>query len=464
MTIVPEQSFSIPKGARLHFMGIGGIGMSGLASIYLDRGCHISGCDAKINASAHRLQQRGAAISAGHHPAHLNEGAQVVVYSSAIAADEPELVEARAKNLRTISRGELLAALAMEHRLIGVAGAHGKTTTSGMASQLLIHAGWDPTVVVGGIMLSLGTNARNGTGSYLVAETDESDGSFLHLFPHIAIVTNIDREHVNHYQSFDTLIAAFQQYVLQLRAGGTLICCADDPIIRETLGYPSQLTYGFGSAADVTSDRIRLSVHSSQFHASYKGRALGAFELSVPGRHNVLNALAVIALGLTLDLPMVTVREALAGFQGTRRRFQLRQLPGDIWFVEDYAHHPSEIQATLDADAINGRHRVVVFQPHRFSRTQSLEREFMSCFDRADGVIITDIYPAFEAPIPGVSGERLASLIRDRGHPYVRYVPKQELTTFVERIARPGDTIFFLGAGDIGEVCHAVATRMRSSS
>ncbi|MBI4596845.1 MAG: UDP-N-acetylmuramate--L-alanine ligase [Candidatus Omnitrophica bacterium] len=462
--ILPEQAVRIAPGTRLHFLGIGGIGMSGLASIYQERGCQISGCDAKVNASAHRLRQRGAIISAGHHPAHLHEGAQVVVYSSAVAAEEPELVEARARGLRTISRGELLAALAMEHRLIGVAGAHGKTTTSGMASQLLIHAGWDPTVVVGGIMLSLGANARNGTGAYLVAETDESDGSFLHLFPHIAIITNIDREHLNHYQSFDTLIAAFQQYALQLRAGGALICCADDPIIRETLSYPSQLTYGFSCGADVTAERIRFLAHSSAFRASFKGRALGAFTLSVPGRHNVLNALAVIALGLTLDLPMLTVREALAGFQGTRRRFQLRRLPGDIWFVEDYAHHPSEIQATLDADAINGRHRLVVFQPHRFSRTQALEREFSSCFDRADGVIITDIYPAFETPIPGISGERLATLVRDRGHPHVRYVPKQELSSFVQRIARPGDTIFFLGAGDIGDLCHAVATQMRSSA
>ena len=449
---------------RLHFIGIGGIGMSGLASICLERGCAVSGCDAKANSFAHRLQEQGAAMTLGHHPSHLDESVDVVVYSAAVSAQEPELLEARSRGLRVMSRGEFLAALAVDRRLIGVAGAHGKTTTSGMASQLLIQAGWDPTVVVGGLMLSLGTNARTGTGSYLVAETDESDGSFLHLSPDIAVVTNIDREHLNHYQTFERLVEAFEQFVGQLKPGGTLIRCVDDPLIRDALRAPSQLGYGCDPSADVTAERIRFFGHGSRFEALFRGRTLGTFTLQVPGRHNVLNALAVISLGLTLDLPMITVREALASFQGTGRRFQVMRLPGDIWFVEDYAHHPSEIQATLDADAIRERHRLVVFQPHRFSRTQSLERELTQCFDRADGVIVTDIYPAFESPIPGISGERLAHLIKDHGHPWVRYVSKPELPCVVRQIARPGDTIFFLGAGDIGEMCHDLARRLHPAA
>jgi UDP-N-acetylmuramate--alanine ligase len=331
-----------------------------------------------------------------------------------------------------------------------------------MASQLLIQAGWDPTVVVGGLMLSLGTNARSGTGAYMVAESDESDGSFLLLSPDIAIVTNIDREHLNHYGTFARVVEAFEQFVSRLRPGGTLIRCADDPVIRERLSHPSQVSYGFGPGADVTAEPVQLHGFGSRFRAAYHGRSLGVFTLQVPGRHNVLNALAVISLGLTLELPLVTIREALRQFRGTGRRFQVVRLPGDIWFVEDYAHHPAEIRATLAADALPERHRVVVFQPHRFSRTQSLEAELTTCFDRADGVIVTDIYSACEPPIPGISGERLAGLIKAHGHPCVRYVPKPELPVFVSRIARSGDTIFFLGAGDIGELCHDLAARLHS--
>ncbi len=451
---------TIREGMRIHFMGVGGIGVSGLAAICLDRGCIVSGCDAKFNSIAHRLQERGATILIRHSQAHLEEPSDLLVYSSAVPQEEPELREARARGIPTMTRGELLAALAAERKLIGVAGTHGKTTTSGMSSQLLLHAGWDPTVVVGGVVLSLGTNAKPGRGAYFVAETDESDGSFLHLSPHIAIVTNIDREHLNYYQTFDRLIEAFKQYVGQMAPGGTLIRCYDDPLVRRVLTHPSQVSYGLDPEADVTVERVVLDGHGSRFRALYKGRALGNFALQIPGAHNVLNALAVISLGLTLDLSMITVSEALASFQGTGRRFQVMRLPDDIWFVEDYAHHPSEIQATLAADATKGRHRLVVFQPHRFSRTQSLEREFTMCFDRADGVIVTDIYAAFESPIPGISGERLARLIKDHGHPCVRYVPKQELSMFVSHIARPGDTIFFLGAGDIGDMCHDVATRL----
>lgn len=443
-------------------MGVSGIGVSGLAAVCRERGCVVSGCDPKLNGVARRLEAQGAAVSVGHDARHVDDPIELLVYSSAVSGREPELLEARARGIRTMSRGELLAALAADRPLIAVAGAHGKTTTSGMASQLLIQAGWDPTVVVGGVMLSIGTNARSGTGAYLVAETDESDGSFLLLSPRIAIVTNIDREHVNHYRTFGRLVEAFEQFVGQLAPGGVLIACADDEMVRDALRSPSRLTYGLDQAADVTAEGIRLLGDGSRFQAVYNGRTLGPFTLQVPGRHNVLNALAVISLGLTLEIPLITVREALAGFEGTKRRFQRLRLPGDIWFVEDYAHHPSEIRATLDADVIRDRHRLVVFQPHRFSRTQLLERELTVCFDQADGVIVTDIYPAFESPIPDVSGERLARLIKAHGHPCVRYVPKEELTSFVRCIAQPGDTIFFLGAGDIGELCHDVAARLHS--
>ena len=451
---------AIRPGMRIHFMGISGIGVSALAEICLAREVIVGGCDLKLNGTSHRLQDHGAALSLGHDPRHLDGGVDVVVYSTAVSSNEPELLAARARGIPTITRGELLAELAAGQRLVAVAGAHGKTTTSGMASELLLRAGWDPTVIVGGVMLSTGTNARHGTGTYLVAETDESDGSFLRLFPEIAMVTNIDREHLNHYRSFERLIAAFQQFIGQLRSGGTLIRCVDDPLIRRGLTHASQVSYGFRPEADVTASQVQFEAYGSRFRALSDGCALGAFTLQVPGHHNILNALAVISLGLTLDIPLVTIREALANFRGTQRRFQMYQLPNDIRFVEDYAHHPSEIQAPLSADMSSGRRRLVVFQAHRFSRTHSLEREFSACFDHADGVIVTDIYAAFEAPIPGVSGQRLAGLIKAHGHPCVRYVPREDITAFIPRITRSGDTVFFLGAGDIGEVCHDVAERL----
>ena len=453
---------AISPSTRLHFMGIGGIGMSGLAGICHEQGLAVSGCDVKLNATSRELQKHGVPIAAGHEPEHLDAGTDLLVYSSAVSPAEPELAEALARGLRTMSRGQLLAELASTRRLVAVAGAHGKTTTSAMASQLLLEAGWDPTVVVGGLMRSTGTNAWLGTGTYMVAETDESDGSFLHLAPHIAIITNIDREHLNHYGSLERLVEAFQRFAWQLTPGGTLIRCYDNELVRYSVSYPSQLSYGFDSNADLSVEDVELDGHGSRFRPIFRGRRLGAFTLQVPGRHNVLNALAVISLGLTLELPLVTIREALAGFTGTRRRFEVLRLPGDVWFVEDYAHHPSEIRATLAADATLGRHKLAVFQPHRFSRTHALEREFSACFEDADGVIVTDIYAAFEPPIPGVSGERLAELIRTHGHPCVRYVPRQEVRDYVASVARSGDTVFFLGAGDIGDMCHDVAAQLRA--
>ena len=451
------------NGKLIHFLGIGGIGMSGLAKILHERGHLVSGCDAKIGYSQRALQQRGLTVHVGHHPNHLTNEVGLVVYSSAISACETELLEAKARGIQTISRGELLAELARPQELIGVAGAHGKTTTSGMAAQLLLEAGWDPTVVVGGHMLSLGSNALHGRGRFLVAETDESDGSFLLLHPRIGIVTNIDREHLNYYHTFENLIAAFQQFTSQLRPDGTLIRCFDDPTIRKTLRHGCELTYGLSPDADVQATAISPCGWGTRFAASYRGRRLGTFRLRVPGRHNVSNALAIISLGLVLDIPVIVIREALWAFRGTSRRFQLVEIPNDILFVDDYAHHPSEILATLAADPKVDRHRVAVFQPHRFSRAKLLEQEFTQCFDRADGVIVTDIYAAFEAPIPGVSGERMAHLIRANGHPCVRYVPRNELTQYLERFIQPQDTVFFLGAGDISELCHDLASRLHTT-
>ncbi|MBI3325040.1 MAG: UDP-N-acetylmuramate--L-alanine ligase [Candidatus Omnitrophica bacterium] len=445
-------------GKEIHFIGIGGIGMSGLASVLAERGLAVHGCDMKANSTQRALLQRGIDVFLGHHPLHLTQDVGLVVYSSAVSDQEPELLEARRRGIRTISRGELLADLAAARRLIAIAGAHGKTTTSGMAAGLLVQAGWDPTAIIGGQVHSLGGNARAGRGRYLIAETDESDGSFLRLYPSVAIVTNIDHEHLNHYGSFENLIAAFQQFVRQLGPHGTLIRCEDDPVAREALTHPHQLGYGFHPRADVRAIQMRPCGWGSEFVATFRGQRLGTFRLTVPGDHNVLNALAIISLGLVLDVPMVTVREALALFCGTSRRFQMVQLPNDVLFIDDYAHHPSEIRATLSADPFTSRHRLVVFQPHRFSRTKLLEEEFARCFDRADGLIVTDIYAAFEPPIPGVSGERVANLIKEQGHPCVRYVPRQELSGYLSHFVQPQDTVFFLGAGDIGELCHDLAS------
>ncbi|MBI2885517.1 MAG: UDP-N-acetylmuramate--L-alanine ligase [Candidatus Omnitrophica bacterium] len=458
----PGSGRPLLNGKLIHFIGIGGIGMSGLAKILRERGHAVSGCDAKHGRSQRELQQQGLTVGLGHHPSHITDEVGLVIYSSAISSNEPELRKARSLGIPTISRGELLAELASTKRLVAVAGAHGKTTTSGMAGQLLIHAGWDPTVIVGGHMLSLGSNVRFGRGRYLVAETDESDGSFLLLTPSIAVVTNVDREHLNHYHTFEKLVAAFRQFTSRLGPEGTLIRCADDPIAREALSHPRELTYGLHDDADVRATRIRRCGWGSEFLASYQGQRLGSFQLQIPGTHNILNALAIVSVGLTLDLPMLVVREALLAFQGTARRFQVVELPNDIWLVDDYAHHPSEIRATLAADPFHGRHQIAVFQPHRFSRTKMLEEQFTTCFDRADGVIVTDIYSAFEEPIPGVSGERLVELIKAHGHPCVRYVPRQELREFLAHFIQPRDTVFFLGAGDIGELYHDVAARLRT--
>ena len=452
------------NGHQIHFMGVGGIGMSGLACILRERGLHISGCDVNLTQPPAALRDRGIPLATGHHPSHLSDEVGLVVFSSAVSGQEPELLTARARGIPTISRGELLAELASTMRLVAVAGAHRKTTTSGMSAQLLIQAGWDPTAVVGGHVVSIGSNARHGRGQYLVAETDESDGSFLLLHPHVAIVTNIDREHLNYYQTFDNVIAAFQRFVRQMGHGGTLIHCHDDPAARDALAHPRQLSYGIDQPADVQASRIRCAEGGSEFAASYRGHALGTFRLRVPGRHNVLNALGVIGLGLTLDLPLAVMREALWSFQGTLRRYQVIRAPGQIRLIEDYAHHPSEIRATLAVEASTNAHRLAVFQPHRFSRTQSLEQEFSTCFDEADGVIVTDIYSAFEDPIPGISGARLAQLIRAHGHPCVRYVPREELPRFLVQFIQPHDSVFFLGAGDIGQVCHDVAARLRTTN
>lgn len=446
---------------RIHFVGISGIGMSGLAHLCVSEGLVVSGCDPKLSTASRRLRERGAGVFVGHNAEHIGGNLGLVVYSSAVPADHPELAAARARGLPVITRGALLARLADRARFIGIAGAHGKTTTSAMAGELLVRAGWDPAVLVGGMVRTWGSNARWGRGRFLVAETDESDGSFLLLHPEVAIITNIDHEHLNYYRHFDALLEAFAQFTAQVSPGGLLIRCADDPWVRDLPSHPQELSYGLDPGADISASSLTLEGQGSRFGAVFRGRNLGAFSLQVPGQHNVQNALSVIALGLALELPLTTIRDALAAFRGTERRFQLSRLPGDIWLIEDYAHHPAEIRATLNADTMHGRHRLVVFQPHRFSRTQLLEQEFAACFDRADGLIVTDIYPAFEAPIPGISGARLAELIKARGHPCVRYVPRNELTSYLKRIAQPGDTMFFLGAGDIGEICHAMARGLR---
>ncbi len=460
-----DASRHLLDGSRpIHFVGIGGIGMSGLARICHERGLRVSGCDAKLGSSQRALQQSGIAVCVGHHAAHITPDIGLVVYSQAVDQQEPELLRSRELGLPTICRGELLAQLAATKRLVAIAGAHGKTTTSGMAAQLLVQAEWDPTFVVGGYALSLGTNARSGRGRFMVAETDESDGSFLFLHPSVAVVTNLDREHLNHYGNLENLVGAFRQFVKQIGPNGVFIRCEDDRLARDVLHHPHVLRYGLTPRADVTAESVNCYEWGSEFSATYLGQRLGTFRIQLMGRHNVQNALAIVSIGLVLDIPMAVVRDALWEFQGTSRRFQRVALPDDICFVDDYAHHPSEIQATLSADISTDRRRIVVFQPHRFSRVKLLEEEFSRSFNRADGLIVTDVYSAFEAPIPHVSGERLADLIRAQGLPWVRYVPRTQLRSFLRPFVQPHDTVFFLGAGDISELCHELANELRTTS
>ncbi|HKQ58400.1 MAG TPA: UDP-N-acetylmuramate--L-alanine ligase, partial [Candidatus Eisenbacteria bacterium] len=401
---------------RIHFIGIGGAGMSGLAEVLLTMGYPVSGSDLKASDVTERIVRQGGRVFVGHAASNV-EGAQVVVYSTAVPEDNPELRAARASQVPVIARAEMLAELMRMKYGVAVGGAHGKTTTTSLVAAVLGRGGLDPTIVVGGRLRALGANARLGHGEFLVAEADESDGSFLKLSPAIAIITNIDREHLDHYADMDDIRRAFLDFANRVPFYGVSVVCVDDPEVRGILPQIAKRTilYGTRPEAGVRAEQVELKPGGSRFGVVAHGMRLGTVELQLPGSHNVLNALAAVAVGLEVEVGFAHIAEALATFPGVARRFETRGLASGVRVVDDYGHHPTEVAATLAAARGLGGRVLVLFQPHRYSRTAALRREFGGCFGEADRVWVLDIYAAGEAPIPGISARTLVESAREQG-------------------------------------------------
>ena len=443
------------RPAKLHFVGVGGIGMSGIAEVLLNLGYAVSGSDLKASDTTRRLAALGGRMFQGHAREHV-EDVDVVVVSSAVRKDNPEVLEARARKIPVIPRAEMLAELMRLKHGIAIAGSHGKTTTTSMAAHLLAHAGLDPTAVVGGKVNAFGSNAKLGKGDHMVVEADESDGSFLHIPPTLAVVTNVDPEHLDHWKTPEALRLGFVAFVNRVPFYGLAILCIDHPGVQALLPDVEKrfVTYGEAPQADYRAARIELSGHEVAFDAFRRGEPLGRFVVRMVGRHNALNALACVALADEMGIPMDVAREALASFAGVQRRFTVRGEAGGVTVVDDYGHHPAEVKATLKgAREAFGRRVVAVFQPHRYSRTRDLLADFATAFNDADVLVLSEIYAAGEDPLPGVSGEALAAAIRAHGHRDVTFVPERAALAAVAREkVRPGDLVLTLGAGDVTQV------------
>jgi len=446
------------KLQRVHFVGIGGIGMSGIAEVLLNLGYKISGSDLKFSPLTERLAAMGAVISEGHRAENV-VGADVVVTSSAVSIDNPEVLEANNQHIPVIPRAEMLAELMRLKYGIAIAGMHGKTTTTSMVAAVLAEAGLDPTVVVGGRVGAMGSNARLGKSQYLVAEADESDRSFLKLSPILAVVTNIDREHMDCYRNMRDVKAAFLDFIDRIPFYGMAVLCHDDPVLRRLLPRIRRrtVTYGSRRGSDFLIRIKELAFvdgqPSSRFQVTYRDQHLGDFVLHVPGAHNVLNATAAIAVATGLDVPRQQIHAALERFRGVDRRFQLRGRAAGISVVDDYGHHPTEIRATLAAARQYGFRKVhVIFQPHRFTRTRDLLEGFATAFDNADSLLVLDIYAASETPIEGIDAEVLVQKIRETGS-NTSYAPSfADAIAAVSEVALPGDMILTLGAGSVWQL------------
>lgn len=452
---------------RIHFIGIGGIGMSGIAEVLCNLGFVVSGSDAKRSKNTDRLETLFTVkITEGHAAENVGD-AQVVVYSSAVKEDNPEVVAAKERGIPVIPRAEMLAELmTLKPYSVAVSGTHGKTSTTSMIATVLGYAGVDPTTVVGGVVDTLGSNARLGSSDWFVTEADESDRSFLMLYPTIAVVTNIDKEHMESYKGMDDVVQCFTDFVNKVPFYGSAIICLDDPNVQ--LIIPNikrrRITYGLTAQADVSAHDIRYNdSFGSTFSVSKRGNDLGEIELPVPGKHNVYNALAATAVALELDVPFEKIAEAFKGFKNANRRFQFKGESNGITVVDDYGHHPTEILATLSAAKHSsvGRRTVVVFQPHRYTRTRELMDEFVVSFNNADVLFILDIYAASEAPIEGITAEVLTENIRKYGHKNVTYIG--DIETATDKVCEhlePGDLVITLGAGTVTRLSDEILDRI----
>jgi UDP-N-acetylmuramate--alanine ligase len=456
----------------IHFVGIGGIGMSGIAEVLANLGYVVQGSDVSESANVRRLRDKGIAVAIGHDAAHLRE-AVVVVVSSAIQRDNPELIAARAARLPVVRRAEMLAELMRLKRCVAIAGTHGKTTTTSLVAALLDAGHLDPTVINGGIINAYGTNARLGGGDWMVVEADESDGTFLKLPADIAIVTNVDPEHLDHFKTFDAVQAAFQSFVENVPFYGFAVMCTDHPVVQGMVGRIEDrrvVTYGENPQADVRLIDLEHSHGRSRFTVVFRDRAgqvnqtIEGLGLPMPGRHNALNATAAIAVARELGIEEDVIRKALAAFSGVRRRFTRTGEWNGVTIFDDYGHHPVEIAATLKAARESSIGQVIaVMQPHRYTRLFSLFEQFCTCFNDADAVIIAPVYSAGEAPIPGADRDSLAQGLRARGHRQVLALEApDQLAALVKGLARPGDYVVCLGAGTITQWAYALPAELKA--
>jgi UDP-N-acetylmuramate--alanine ligase len=452
------------KIRNIHFVGIGGIGMSGIAEVLFNLGYQVSGSDVKESEITRRLAGLGCRIGYGHRKENVGE-TDVVVVSSAVRRDNPEVVAAEQRLIPVIPRAEMLAELMRMKVGIAIAGTHGKTTTTSLISTVLAAGGLDPTVVIGGRLNSIGSNARLGQGEFLVAEADESDGSFLRLMPTIAVVTNIDPEHLDHYRGgIEEIREAFLGFLNRIPFYGLAVLCLDHPNIQNLIPKFRKrfTTYGLTTQADYQAQAIVFDGLTTTFEVLHHREEIGRLQIRMPGLHNVYNALATVATAFELDIPFQTVQETLCQFGGIQRRFQIKGESRGILVVDDYGHHPVEIMATLRAARTGWNRRIVtVFQPHRYTRTQALFGEFLTAFYDSDVLVLTEIYPAGEDRIEGVEAQKLFEGIRDHGHKDVAFVPRrQELVDHLLGILRPGDMVITLGAGDITQVSEELIKRL----
>ncbi len=443
---------------HVHFIGIGGYGMSAIARVMLDLGYQVSGSDVAKKELTDKLMDRGANIFIGHHASNIS-GAELVVYSTDIPKNNVELLAAEELDIPFIHRSEMLAKLLNGKKGVAVAGAHGKTTTSSMIALMMENNNVDPTFIIGGEVLNIGSNAKAGSSDYVVAEADESDGTFLQYYPYLGVVTNIEADHLENYDgSFEKLKQAYRQFLQQIKPAGIAVVCYDDPYIKEIIPNIKEkvITYGFDEDADMVARDMTFLNRTSTFIVEYKGATLGKVDLSIPGKHNILNAMATIIVGLETGIPFAGITKALQEFTGAKRRFQVIGEYNQITVIDDYAHHPTEIQATISAAKATEKRIVAVFQPQRYTRTFFLLDAFSRSFSEADEVIITNIYsPAGDNLIEGIDAQKLVEMIKENSNKNTTFFPtKEEVYEYLLEVAKPNDLILTMGAGDIWKVAY----------
>ncbi|MDI6784128.1 MAG: UDP-N-acetylmuramate--L-alanine ligase, partial [bacterium] len=453
---------------HIHFIGIGGTGMNGLAQVYLQMGYEISGSDKSVSETTQRLQQLGAKIYPGHSAENI-AGADLVVYSTAISPDNPELAEAKKRNIAIWHRSELLADLMKTRQVIAVAGTHGKTTTSSMIFSMLLYAGVQPTAIIGGRVQEIGSSAMLGQSNWLVAETDESDKSFLRLTPKIAVINNVEADHLEHFDGkFKNIVDAFIQFMHLVPPDGYVIIGFDEPNARALIPQSTRpvLTFGLHPEADVCAGNVVYQQFGSRFDLFYKNEKRAEVHIQMPGKHNVQNALAAIAVGIVLELEINAILTGLEKFAGVGRRFEVKGKVNGITVVDDYAHNPSKVACAISAARTGDANRVfAIFQPHRYTRTKFLADQFGKSFDAADELVITEIYPAGEPPIPGISSQTIIDVAKNHGYQNITYIPKRdEINDYLIKKIAPGDLVLYMGAGDIWKLADDLIARLKKKS